>query len=188
VLAALSLRIHALLERSYANGPGCRAVVWTQGCSIRCPGCFNPEAQAPDGGRDITVPDLLRRVRSIPGIEGVTISGGEPLEQHEAVGVLLHDLRRTTRLSIVLFSGYPWEHIVREPAYAAVTSLADVVIAGPFRRRQRLEHALLGSANQTIHLLTRRYALADLEAVPEMEVVLDEQRAILTGVSDANLT
>jgi len=36
------LNVHAILPSSCANGPGVRAVVWTQGCSRQCPGCRNP--------------------------------------------------------------------------------------------------------------------------------------------------
>ena len=186
--APLTLRVHALLEHSYANGPGCRAVVWMQGCSIHCPGCCNPDAQYPGGGRVIPVADLVAWVRSIEGIEGITVSGGEPLQQRVAVGEFLRIIRTATDLSVVLFTGFAWQHVTTTPGFMEVAGLADVVIAGPYRRHQRIERGLRASANQTIHLFTTRCSLADLEAVPEMEVVLDEHRAVLTGVNDATLT
>ncbi len=185
--ASLTLRVHALLERSYANGPGCRAVIWVQGCSIRCDGCCNPGAQDPDGGRVIPVADLVAWVRSIEGIEGITLSGGEPLQQRAAVGAFLRAIRATTDLSVVLFTGNDWEHIERTPGFLDAAGLADIVVAGPFRRHQRLNCGLRASAKQTIHLLTKWYSPADLEAVPEVEVVLDGHRAVLTGVNDATL-
>ncbi|MBI5486474.1 MAG: radical SAM protein [Deltaproteobacteria bacterium] len=184
----LTLRVHALLKRSYANGPGCRAVVWVQGCSIRCAGCCNPGAQDRTGGRVIAVAEVLAWVRSITSIEGVTLSGGEPLDQPEAVAALLRRVRRTTDFSVILFTGFDWTRVAGTPALMDVARLADVVVAGPYRRRQHLGYALLGSANQTIHLLTDRYKLPDLEAVPEVEVVLDEVHTVLTGVNDATVT
>jgi anaerobic ribonucleoside-triphosphate reductase activating protein len=72
-----SLRIHDFLPASRANGPGWRAVIWVQGCSLNCPGCFNPETHAPTGGESVPVDALVRRIVALaePSIEGV--SGGE---------------------------------------------------------------------------------------------------------------
>jgi anaerobic ribonucleoside-triphosphate reductase activating protein len=184
----LTLRVRALLEHSYANGPGCRAVIWVQGCSLNCDGCCNPDARSPGGGTDMPVGDVVAWVRSIPGIEGITLSGGEPLQQPEAVAALLRGVRQTTDLSVVLFTGYDWEHIERTPALLDLAHPTDVVVAGPYRRRRHLGHGLLASANQTIHNVTDRYTFADLEAVPEVEVVLDEDHAVLSGINDATLT
>jgi anaerobic ribonucleoside-triphosphate reductase activating protein len=187
VRPALTLRVHALLEHSYANGPGCRAVIWVQGCSIRCDGCCNPNAQDPRGGRVVPVTDLVAWARSITGIEGITVSGGEPLQQPAAVVAFLREVRATTDLTVVLFTGYDWPSIGGRSELQEVVRLTDIVIAGPYQRDGKLERGIRASANQTIHLLTDRYALADLEAVPDVEVVLDEQRAVLTGVNDASL-
>ena len=35
------MRLHHFLPHSRANGSGIRAVLWVQGCSLACPGCFN---------------------------------------------------------------------------------------------------------------------------------------------------
>ena len=184
----LTMRVHALLDHSYTNGPGCRAVIWVQGCSMRCAGCCNPDAQSPDGGTAMPVGDIVAWVCSIPGIEGITLSGGEPLQQPEAVAALLRGVRQTTDLSVVLFTGYDWEHVARTPELVDLARLADIVVAGPYRRRQHLGYALLASTNQTIHLLTNRYTLTDPEAVPEAEVVVDQDHAVLSGINDATLT
>ena len=42
----VSAAIHAIEPRSRANGPGARFVVWLQGCTLGCPGCFNPATHA----------------------------------------------------------------------------------------------------------------------------------------------
>src|SRR5437868_145303 len=88
------LRLHEFLPESRANGPGVRAVVWVQGCSLGCPGCFNPETHPASGGRMASVDDLLREIAGLgDAIEGVTLSGGEPLQQRGAVVALLRRLR-----------------------------------------------------------------------------------------------
>jgi anaerobic ribonucleoside-triphosphate reductase activating protein len=188
VRAALSLRVHALLEHSCANGPGCRAVIWVQGCGIRCAGCCNPGAQDPDGGQVVPVAELVGWVRAIRDIEGLTLSGGEPLQQRQEVEALLRGVRTTSDLSVLLFTGHDWRRVHATPEFGEVVALCDVVVAGPYRREEPHGGGLRGSANQTIHLLTDRYSLADLEAVPQVEVVFDEDDAILTGVNDAILT
>ncbi|MGE3780657.1 MAG: 4Fe-4S cluster-binding domain-containing protein [Pirellulaceae bacterium] len=43
----MQLRVHALMECSTVNGPGVRAVIWVQGCSLGCPGCWNAQTHAP---------------------------------------------------------------------------------------------------------------------------------------------
>jgi len=44
--------VHSMLPRSTANGPGERAVVWFQGCDLRCSGCWNPRTHGFDMSRD----------------------------------------------------------------------------------------------------------------------------------------
>ena len=185
---ALILRVHSLIPRSYANGPGCRAVIWTQGCGIGCPGCFNPEAQRSDGGEVVPVPLLAAWLRSVGGVEGVTLTGGEPLEQQEAVFELLREIRAMGTLSVVLFTGYPWNRIARTPLFPKLAALTDVVVAGPYRRDQPMGRGLRGSSNQTIHLMSRRYSWEDVDEVPELEVVLDNHGAVVSGVIDADLS
>ena len=74
-----TLRVHDFLPASRANGPGLRAVIWVQGCSLDCPGCFNPETHSPTGGELVSIDALYRRIVALkaPTIEGITISGGE---------------------------------------------------------------------------------------------------------------
>jgi anaerobic ribonucleoside-triphosphate reductase activating protein len=95
------MKIHAMERCSRANGPGSRFVVWFQGCTLGCPGCFNPKTHRTDG-REISVDELASQ---IPGdIEGITLSGGEPLQQAEAAAELL-DVARARGLSTLAFSG-----------------------------------------------------------------------------------
>ena len=66
------LRLHAFLPRSRANGPGTRAVIWVQGCSLGCPGCFNPKTHAFSGGEEVPVEELFQRIVELgPAIEGI---------------------------------------------------------------------------------------------------------------------
>lgn len=181
----MTLRLHAFVPRSNANGPGIRAVVWVQGCSLACPGCFNPRTHPFDGGEIIDVEDIFSRIRqAAPDIEGITISGGEPLQQRAGVLALLERVRHDSALSAILFTGYAWDEVQAMPEAERLLQCVDVLIAGRYDARRRLGHGLRGSANQTIHLLSNRYKLEDLENVPQAEVlILADGRIILSGIN-----
>ena len=76
--------VHSMLRRSAVNGPGERAVIWLQGCDLGCRGCWNPYSHAFDRGRDRPVEEVGEWILSCAGIEGVTVSGGEPFQQARA--------------------------------------------------------------------------------------------------------
>ena len=81
--------LHAFVPASRANGPGLRAVVYFQGCSLQCPGCWNPSSHK-FRGIEVTMPEVAQRfeeARRLEPLEGATFSGGEPMQQAEgAVG------------------------------------------------------------------------------------------------------
>src|SRR6266516_501050 len=99
--------VHSVLPRSAVNGPGERAVVWFQGCDLRCPGCWNPSSHAFDRTRDIPVEEVGAWIVACRGIEGVTFSGGEPFQQAPELQGLCEYIRvRKPALSIGVFTGY----------------------------------------------------------------------------------
>ncbi len=177
------LRVHAFLEASYANGPGRRAVLWLQGCTLACPGCFNPLTHTNKGGEIISTEDLFNRIVGIPNIEGLTVSGGEPLQQLYPLLSLLERLRRETALSTILFTGYDQEEILRMPLAKRLTACIDVLIAGRYEASRRLAQGLLGSANKRIYFFTDRYHQQDFLSVPPAEIILSpDGKMILSGI------
>lgn len=177
------LRIHAFEARSAANGPGTRAVIWVQGCTLGCAGCFNPETHGREGD-EVGVDELFGRiVRLGDRIEGVTVSGGEPLQQRRAVLSLLSRIRAETPLSTVVFTGYAWPEVARMPDLGALRGCVDVLLAGRYERERRLAHGLRGSSNKTVHLFTDRYTADDLDAAPDAEVIIRVGgEVVLTGI------
>lgn len=183
----MKLRVHAIEPKSRANGPGARFVVWLQGCTLGCPGCFNPKTHDATGGREITVTDLAAQLAEARDIEGISLSGGEPLQQAEAAAALL-DAARARGLSTLAFSGYTLDEIGALPHGRAVLDRLDVLIDGRYVAGERLATGLRGSANQHIHLLTSRYARAEVEATPIAEIRIDTRgQVILTGVDPLKL-
>lgn len=169
----MNLRLHAQLPRSRANGPGLRHAIWVQGCTLNCPGCFNPKTHPLKGGEDVEVEALLRKILAHAAeIEGVTISGGEPLQQLDPILALLLGIRQRSSLGLVLFSGYSWEEIQRFPRRDDLLGNIDLLVAGRFNRTRFPGSGFQGSSNQTLHFLTSRYHPEDLRAVPDSELTL----------------
>ena len=179
------LSLHSILPRSRANGPGVRFVVWFQGCTRNCPGCFNPKTHTRPARENISVEALCEQILvESDFIQGVTISGGEPFEQAEGLAELVRAIRLKSDISILVFSGYTLGEIRKIPSGTSVLENIDVLIAGPYNRTQHLGHHLLGSANQQMCLLTGRYTEADIVQVPRSEVVLSVDGDIhLSGVA-----
>ena len=178
------LRIHSFLPYSRANGPGLRAVIWLQGCTLGCPGCYNPETHSVRGGQWVSVHELSERIRKLgDGIEGITVSGGEPLQQRPALIELLCSVRSETTLSILVFTGYTWDEVQGMPDAEEFLSGIDVLIAGRYDQGQDLAVGLRGSANQTIHYRTGRYEPCDILSVPTSElIVLADGRIVVSGM------
>jgi anaerobic ribonucleoside-triphosphate reductase activating protein len=188
--SASTARIHAIERRSRANGPGARFVVWFQGCTLGCPGCFNPGTHDGEAGQgrplDGIIAELAQAARE-GSIEGLSLSGGEPLQQPAAAHALLTAARQLG-LSTLAFSGYAIDEIRALPEGPGVLAELDVLIDGRYRAGERLATGLRGSANQRIQLLTTRYSLADVEATPVAEIRIGPTgEVILTGVDPLKL-
>jgi anaerobic ribonucleoside-triphosphate reductase activating protein len=178
------LALHAFMETSRANGPGLRCVVWVQGCTLGCPGCYNPTTHPAAGGEIVSVDDLYARVAAQQDkVEGLTVSGGEPLQQIPALTALLRRVRHETHLSVVVFTGYTLAEARRKKGSAELLETLDVLIAGRYRQAERLAQDLRGSANKQLHFLTARYTAADFENLPAAEVVItSDGQVFLSGI------
>jgi anaerobic ribonucleoside-triphosphate reductase activating protein len=177
-----TLDIHGVLERSAANGPGLRSVIWTQGCTLGCAGCFNPATHGA-GGERRSVSGLVDWVVG-NRVEGVTVSGGEPLEQAAAVLELCRGCRKTG-LSVVLLTGFSWPYLCRRrpQLVADLRDCTDVVLAGRYAQARHLGAGLRGSSNKTVELLTDRYTRQQIDEIPGAEIIINvDGTVIVTGV------
>jgi len=153
------LNTHTVLPVSYANGPGGRAVVWTQGCSMRCPGCSNLQTHSHKPRILINPKKLADFILSIPKIEGLTVTGGEPFEQAQAVFLLCQAVRKAG-LSVMVFTGWNYEYIISENDKAVQNLLnqIDILVDGPFIQKLADKNLIWrGSSNQKVRFLTSRY-------------------------------
>jgi len=62
--------------------------------------------------------------------DGITVSGGEPFDQREALFELLARLRALTAADILVFTGYPW--ITISEAISSRPPLIDAIVTEPF--------------------------------------------------------
>lgn len=174
-------RLHAIAAGSRANGPGVRFVVWFQGCTLGCAGCFNPTTHAATGPT-VDLDEVIAAFAAAP-VTGLTLSGGEPMQQAPAALELLLAARRLGR-STLMFSGYTRAELAAQALGPAVLGHLDVLVDGRYQPAERLGTGLRGSANQQLHLLTARHSRAEVEATPEAEIRIAPDGTIeLTGVA-----
>ncbi|MGY3323883.1 4Fe-4S single cluster domain-containing protein [Pseudomonas sp. TE3911] len=133
-------------------GPGRRIGIWFQGCSIRCPGCISADTWGP-GHRRLSLEQLLEQITPwLHEAEGITISGGEPFDQFDALRSLLEGLRRLSELDILVYSGYSLEQL--NESLLQTKGLIDTLISDPYIEALSQTMALRGSDNQRLSLLT----------------------------------
>jgi anaerobic ribonucleoside-triphosphate reductase activating protein len=175
------LNVARWVPRSAANGPGERFVLWLQGCGLACPGCWNPDTWSFAPRHLMTPDEVLARIQAVPGLEGVTFTGGEPFAQASALVPLAQRIREAG-LSLVVFTGHAL-HELRSPPARELLALVDVLITGRFVLAERdLTLAWRGSRNQEVLFLTQRYGAEDAALGGQVEVHLDEAGGVvLTG-------
>ena len=159
------VRVGARVPVTRAEGPGARFALWLQGCSLRCPGCCNPHLFEAEDGTLVSAADLLIEVAAVRAqVEGVTLLGGEPFEQAEALAPFASGVR-ALGLSVLTFSGYTHEELRarRDPGVRALLAATDVLVDGRYEAtRPETSRLWAGSTNQRFHYLTSRYS-AEIE-------------------------
>ena len=191
--------IHSTLPRSAVNGPGERTVIWFQGCDLGCRGCWNPSSHAFDPTRDrpaFEVAQAVFHATATEPIEGVTFSGGEPMQQAADLLELIEELRkRDSRLSFGLFTGYTERELASGRYFCVSQETTAQKIALWAQIRQRLDFAVMGrynqgrpasaplcsSGNQRLRLLSSRYDMRDFAPLQMEITIMDGGLAQLTG-------
>ncbi|WP_441249535.1 4Fe-4S single cluster domain-containing protein [Kitasatospora sp. McL0602] len=172
-------------------GPGTRAGIWTQGCTIGCTGCVSLDTWAADPGTSVDVTALQAWLSGLPDpLDGITVSGGEPFQQPEALAALLewvHAWRRdrATPVDVLVYSGYPLARLRQQ--HSALLGRCDAVLTGPYV--ERLNSPGLrwrGSSNQRLTALTglgrERYEGTAPVDSPPMQVEVADGRIWFIGV------
>ncbi len=146
------IRVYGIKEESMVDGPGIRFALFTQGCTINCPDCHNPEARDPRGGVEMDVEEILEQIKKLPHLDGVTFSGGEPFLQAGPLSVLGKRVKEKG-LHLIVFTGYTWEELmemwVSRPEVGELLKTSDILVDGPYVSESRdLTRPFRGSSNQ----------------------------------------
>lgn len=133
-----------------ANGEGIRVSLFVTGCTHRCPECFNEAYQDFNFGQEWTEETTAELIRYLkrPEISGLTLLGGEPMQNLELTEIL-REIKNQVQKSIWIYSGYTFEQIVSNPERLALLRECDVLVDGLFVAALKdLRLRFRGSSNQ----------------------------------------
>lgn len=154
------LEIAQAVPCTSAEGPHRRFALWLQGCSLRCPGCCNPELFERGAGRSLPASHVAAMIGDAAreqGLEGVTVIGGEPLDQADALADALEPVA-AAGLGIIVFTGYLFEEAPDLRGFDRLWPCIDTLVDGRFDAH-RPDHGrrFIGSTNQRLVHRTDRY-------------------------------
>jgi anaerobic ribonucleoside-triphosphate reductase activating protein len=179
-----TVNLAGFVARSTVNGPGTRAVIWVQGCPIRCEGCFNRDFWSFTPKNQVEVGQLAKSIFALKNIDGVTFSGGEPFAQAGSLA-RLGELVQDAGLSVITYTGYSYDHILREklPAWQHLLSVTDLLVSGPYVPSLDCRKTMIGSSNQQIINLTNHIAFCSIESKntsEDVELIVSPRGSVTT--------
>ena len=139
---------------SIVDGEGIRSVIWTQGCIHNCLGCHNPETHSFQNGISLDVEMVKKKISQLEGQDGVTFSGGDPMEQPEACAELAKYCK-SLGLNVWCYTGYTFEELLKKkefiPAIMEFLKYIDVLVDGRFiLSKKSYDVVFRGSSNQRL--------------------------------------
>jgi anaerobic ribonucleoside-triphosphate reductase activating protein len=166
---------------SKVNGPGNRFVLWTQGCSKGCSQCFNPETWSNNIFKEYSPKQIFELIKNFE-VDGITISGGDPLEQEVELLELLM-LLSSIRLSkgVILFTGFTRAEISSNIIREKCLQYIDVLIDGRYEKNLKVDFSLRGSSNQEFYFFSDKISRDELVFDQEIEISLLEGDIMMTG-------
>jgi anaerobic ribonucleoside-triphosphate reductase activating protein len=183
-----SIQIAQIRTATRAEGPGKRLALWTQGCSLKCHGCFNPHLWISDESKErdvsVVISEIEMQLATEPDVEGLSFLGGEPFNQAGALAEIGHYFRGLG-YSLTTFTGFTYEALLSQSrqnhSFLKLLSETDLLIDGPFIEK-RIDRARpwLGSTNQKYRFLTNRYSMKDIDSSTDsVEITVDESGGVL---------
>ena len=146
----MKIRIADIIEESFVDGVGVRFAIFVQGCPHRCKGCHNPTTHDFNGGKIVDTEEIIKKFSKSPLINGITLTGGEPLNQIDSVTELAKRAKNIN-LSVWCYTGYVYENLLGDSKINDFLDYVDVLIDGPFIESQRdLTMPFCGSRNQRL--------------------------------------
>lgn len=158
------LQILKILEQTMADGPGLRISIYCAGCLHHCPGCHNPQSWDMNGGRRMSIDEIMAIIKD-DEFSNVTFTGGDPFYQVEGFTELARRIKNETGKTIWCWTGFTYEEILADKNLAQMLPYLDVLVDGPYIEAKK-EPGLhfRGSSNQRIIYLTPQ----EEESIPGM--------------------
>lgn len=180
----MKLRLEHFQDSSSILGPYLRSILWVQGCLKNCPHCIAPETHALTGPK-VEIEDLAVRIRQHPENEGLTISGGEPFLQAQALCELL-ELLQDLHLGVIIYTGYTYEELLNKnnQYIHRLLHLTDLLIDGPYIKNLDQGERGRGSSNQRYIFFTERYqnCMDYFENQRQTIIYTDGNKYIMEGI------
>lgn len=146
----MKVRLFGTADDSIVDGPGLRYTIFTQGCYHKCAGCHNPKSHDINGGYLRDIRDVLLEITANPLLDGITLSGGEPMLQVEPLVEICKEVKKRG-LNIVIYSGFTYEEILKDAKKKELLQLCDMLIDGKFEQdKKSLALLYRGSSNQRL--------------------------------------
>ena len=161
----LVLNLALVISFTNVTGPGLRTCIWLQGCSLKCLNCQNPEFQSYTPQILISPKSLYEDIKDFDN-DGITISGGEPLQQAKALSEFLN-LYQIKKKTVIIFTGYTKSEIYssENPYINNILNLSDCIIAGPYRQDQKKKMKQIGSLNKELIFLSSKLKRKEFQSL-----------------------
>ena len=176
------INLAAFSPCSSALGPGKRAVIWVQGCPFFCEGCISAAWRSFEKKEIISVSEMANKLVSLENIGGITISGGEPFAQADALAELIRQVRKRKKINVICFTGYVFQDLISMMDKLGIRGFLeqiDVLIDGPYIQDRSLESGLRGSANQRFLHLTDALLEKNLAEMSRNLEILGQQGSLM---------
>lgn len=140
---------------SIVDGPGLRMVIWTQGCIHNCKGCHNPQTHTLNEGYEVDIEDIISNIKSLRLQKGITLSGGEPFLQPEALEEIAKEAKGKG-LDVWAYTGFTFEQLLDKNNKSYFKNLnllkqIDILVDGKFiEEKKDISLKFRGSSNQRI--------------------------------------
>ena len=180
----MKLNLYKKVSSTKVLGKGNRFGLWLQGCKKECFNCLVKDSWEIGVGEDIEIEELANEVNSL-NLDGITISGGEPLLQDKELSCFLDLL--DDRLNIILYTGFKFEEIKDFESIKKV----DLLIDGEYIDTLNNDAPLVGSINQRVIVLSEKgielaQYMQNLEN-REIEIEIVNEGIFVIGVPPKNL-
>jgi len=167
-------------------GPEKRIGIWLQGCNIRCKDCMSKHTWDKDEQYLKSIEDVCEEILSYNS-SNITISGGEPFDQPQALFEFLKYIRNYFD-DILIYSGYTYEYLKNKFSY--ILQYIDVLIDGPFDKSLPTDKIYKGSENQRIFLFNKtlidKYILFMTQTKRNLQFIQQNNNLYILGIPHIN--